>query len=149
MKRGTPKEHIKGICPSKDKSSLESTPSTKSITHESSKLEKGNICKDEANEVDVFASQVVTKDVSLVDGPATPSSVSTTTSLEGKKRMRNSSTSKKAVETVSMSAKSEVSKTQSTASKRRKRSWTSLKEIAQSNNHENSHVANLTIPFFL
>jgi len=31
---------------------------------------------------------------------------------------------------------------------RRKRSWTSLKEIAESKDHDNSEVANLKIPFF-
>ncbi|KAJ1416120.1 RNAse P, Rpr2/Rpp21 subunit [Sesbania bispinosa] len=113
------------------------------------KSEKGIGSKDEANEIDVFASRVVAKDVALIDGLATPSSASTTTLLEGKKRSRNSSTSKKATETASMSARVEVAKGQTTASKRRRKSWTSLKEIAHSNEHEKSRVANLTIPFFL
>ena len=62
----------------------------------------------------MVASQVVAKDVTLVDGPATPSSVSTKTLFEGKKRMKNSS-SKKAIESAIVSAKAKVSKTPSTA----------------------------------
>ncbi|RDX95774.1 hypothetical protein CR513_21654, partial [Mucuna pruriens] len=132
LKRGTPKGHIKGICPSKDKSSLESTPPSKSITGESSKLEKGIVSKDEANETNVFPSRVVAKDVILMDGLATPSSTNTTTLLEGKKRRRDSSLSKNAIKTTN-----EVAKSASTSCKRRRKSWTSLKEIAQSNEHKN------------
>lgn len=107
LKRGTPKGYIKGTCPSKDKSSLVSTPPTKLIKHESSKIEKGIISKDEANEMDVFASSDVAKDIALVNGSATPS-VSTTILLEGKKRRRHSSTTstfKKRIEAANMSAK--------------------------------------------
>ncbi|XP_057449980.1 uncharacterized protein LOC130741179 isoform X2 [Lotus japonicus] len=147
LKKGTPKGHLKGICPSKEKPSLELTP-RRPITHESSKFEKGIVSKDEANEIDVFASRVAAKDVALVDGLPTPSCSSTPTLSEGKKRMRNSSTSKKAIETASLSAKVE-GKPLSTASKRRRKSWISLKDIAKGKEHDNNQVANLTIPFFL
>ncbi|XP_029125218.1 uncharacterized protein LOC109789092 [Cajanus cajan] len=69
-------------------------------------------------------------------------------SLEGKKRRRDSSLPKNAIKTTNMSAK-EVANSTSASSKRRRKSWTSLKEIAQSNEHEKSQIANLTIPFFL
>lgn len=162
---------MKRICPSKDKPSSESTPAKKTVTlkssklekgslgkdaanelptFESSKLKKGSLGKDEANEIPTFDSQVVVKDVSLMDEVVTLPSTSTPTLLEGKKRRRNSSTSKKAIETPSVSARVEVTKTQSTATnKRRRKSWTSLKEIAKSKGHDNSQVANLAIPFFL
>ncbi|XP_020231999.1 uncharacterized protein LOC109812445 [Cajanus cajan] len=134
QKRGTPKGHVKGICPSKDKSLLESTPSSKYSTNESCKikLEKGTVSKDEVNEINVFPSQVVAKDLTLVDCLATPSSTNTTTLLEGKKRRRDSSLSKNAIKTTNMSAK-EVANSANASSKRRRKSWTSLKEIAQSN----------------
>lgn len=150
LKKGTPKRYIKGLCPSKHKSSLEPKPLTKPIKHESSKLEKTIVSKDEANEIDVLASQVVAEDAPLNDGsPATPLSIGTTTLLEGKKRRRNNSISKKATKTANMSAKVDVEKTVGTSSKRRRKSWTSLKEIAESNEHDKSRLANLTIPFFL
>ncbi|XP_004514424.1 uncharacterized protein [Cicer arietinum] len=152
VKRGTPKGHLKKICPTKEKSSLESTRATKPTIHESSKLEKCVVSKDveikdEADKTRPFGLEVVVKNITRTDGFKTLSS--TPTLLEGKKRRRNSSSSMKEIETPSMSANLEVTKTQSTTSKRRKKSWTSLKEIAQSKGHDNSQVANLTIPFFL
>ncbi|MED6149454.1 hypothetical protein PIB30_062629 [Stylosanthes scabra] len=141
VKRGTPKGHMKGLCPSKTKPSSVSTPATKSITNESSKLEKGIICEDNAKEADASASRVADKDVSFVDSPATPSGISSTTSKKRK--------SKTTLEGSSVSAKTEASKTQGTKSKKRKRTWTSLKEHALSNDCDNSDVANLKIPFVL
>ncbi|KAL5080437.1 hypothetical protein RYX36_008858 [Vicia faba] len=150
IKRGTPKGHLKKICPTKDKPSLKSTPATKPILHEPFKLEKYKVRKDERCEILAVGSEVVVKDVAPMKGLETPRSTSTPTLLEAKKRSRNNSASKNTFETPSMSARVEAVKTQSTASKRRKKSWTSLKEIAQSKERDNSgELANLTIPFFL
>ncbi|XP_045817241.1 uncharacterized protein LOC123910203 [Trifolium pratense] len=133
LKKGTPKGHLRKICLTKGKSSLESTPDTKPVVHESSKLEKHVVSKDKAGEIHGFASKVVVKkDVANLNGMETPPRTSTPNLLEGKKRRRNSSTSKNAIETPSVSARVEVANTQSTVSKRRKKLWTSLKEIAQS-----------------
>ncbi|KAK7258775.1 hypothetical protein RIF29_24360 [Crotalaria pallida] len=146
LKRGTPRGHLKGLCPpkrkSKPKSSLESKSPTKPVAHQSSQLEKSIINKDKAKETDVFASQVVAKDKALIgDGPETPSSIGTPTLLEGKKRKRKKS---------NKTAKEEDGeKTVGTSSKRRRKSWTSLKEIAQSNEGDKSRVTNLKIPLFL
>jgi hypothetical protein len=71
----------------------------------------------------------------------TPPRTITPNLFEGKKGRRNSSMSKNSTETPSLSIRVEVAKTHSTARKRRKKSWTGLKEIAQSKEH-------LTIPFF-
>ncbi|CAL0320411.1 unnamed protein product [Lupinus luteus] len=139
LKRGTPKGHVKGLCPPKPKSNPKSSLKSKPIKQEPSKLENNIISKDEVNETDVLASQVVAKDTTYIhDSPATPSSIGipTPTLLEGSKRRKNA-TSKKATETVG------------TSSKRRRKSWTSLKEIAQRNELDKNRVANLTIPFFL
>lgn len=148
LKRGTPKGHIKGICPSKHESSLELTPLSKTITSQSSKSEKGSVSKNEANEINVFPSRVVANDVALMDGLATPSSTNMATLLEGKERRSDSSLSKNAVKTTNTPAV-EVAKSASTSNKRRRKSWTSLKEIAQNNEHKNSQFANLKLPFFL
>jgi hypothetical protein len=109
---------------------------------EFSKLEKHVVSKEEAGELHVFASKVVAKDVANLNAMETPPRTSTPNLLEGKKRRRNSSISKNTIETPSTYARVEVAKTHSTSNKRRKKSWTSLKEIAQSKEH-------LTIPFFL
>ncbi|XP_058773264.1 uncharacterized protein LOC131647385 [Vicia villosa] len=141
IKRGTPKGHLKKICPAKDKPSLESTPATKPILHKPFKLEEYMVRKDEGCEILAVGSKVVVKDVAPMKGLETPRSTSTPTLLEAKKRSRKNSASKNTLETPSMSVRVE---THSTASRRRKRSWTSLKEIAQSKEPDN-----LTIPFFL
>ena len=147
LKRGTPKGHIKGICPSKVKPSLELTPPSKSITSESRKIQKGIASKDEVSEIKVFPSQVVAKDVTLMDTQSTSSSTNTRTLLEGKRRRQDSPLSNDIIKTTNMSGKGANSV--STSSKRRRKSWTSLKEIAQSKEDKNSQIGNLTIPFIL
>jgi len=147
LKRGTPKGHIKGICPSKVKSSLESTPPSKSISSDSYEIEKGIASKDEVNEINVFPSRVVAKDVTLMETQSTSSSTNTRTLLEGKRRRHDSTFSNDIIKTTNMSGKG--ANPVSTSSKRRRKSWMSLKEIAQSNEHKNSQIGNLTIPFFL
>jgi len=128
LKRGTPKGHIKGIYPSKDKSRLETIPPSKYITSETSELEKDSVSYGEINEINVF-----------------PSSTNTVSLTEGRKRRHDSSLSKNAI--TNMSSK-EVAKSAGTSSKRRRKSWTSLKEIAQKNEHH-SQIVNFTIPFML
>jgi len=136
---------MKGMFPSKDKSWSETLP--KSNISESSELEKDTVSNGEIHEIIVLPSRVVAKDVTLMDSPATPSSTNAISSIEGSKRRQDSSLSKNAIKTTNMSSK-EISKSAGTSSKRRRKSWTSLKEIAQSNEH-NSPIANLTIPFIL
>lgn len=134
---------MKGLCPSKDKSSVESQP-RKSMLRESARLEKDIISKDEDNERDTFASRAAATDVPIIDSPMTPpvGKLTNTTLLEGNKRKRNNRlATKKAIEPASLSAKA-AEKTAGSSRKRRK-SWTSLKEIAQSSER------NMSIPFFL
>ncbi|WVZ01169.1 hypothetical protein V8G54_027238 [Vigna mungo] len=130
LKRGTPKGHIKGIYPSKDKSRSETIPPSKFITSETSELEKDTVSNGEINEINVF-----------------PSSTNTVSLTEGRKRKQDSFLSKNAIKTTNMSSK-EVAKSAGSSSKRRRKSWTSLKEIAQKND-QNSQIANFTIPFIL
>ncbi|QHO11635.1 uncharacterized protein DS421_15g499820 [Arachis hypogaea] len=131
---------MKGLCPSKTKTSLVSTPATKTITNKSSKLEKGIICEDNAKEANASALRVADIDIHFVDGPATPSSV-----MPQPQRRENL---RRRLKLQAYLLKQKHRKL-STTSKKRKRSWTSLKELAQSNYHDNSGVANLEIPFVL
>ncbi|BAT92048.1 hypothetical protein LR48_Vigan05g171600 [Vigna angularis] len=126
LRRGTPKGHIKGIYPSKDKSRLETIPPSKFLTSGTSELEKDTVSNGEINEINVF-----------------PSSTNTVSLTEGRKRKQDSLLSKNAIKTTK-----EVAKSAGTSSKRRRKSWTSLKEIAQKN-EQNSQIANFTIPFIL
>lgn len=136
---------MKGICPSKEKSSTESKHRLIPL-HESGKSGKGIMNKDEANETNVLASQAAATAVPTIHGPATSPSTSLTTALEGSKRKRNRLGSNKASEPASMSAKKDAEKAISSSSKRKSKSWTSLNEIAQSS-EQKSRIANLSIPF--
>ncbi|TMX03709.1 hypothetical protein EJD97_014757 [Solanum chilense] len=83
-------------------------------------------------------------------GPATPlSTVSVTSLLDSKKRKRNRTGSKKKGETQDGSSMTDAEKTVSTSSKRKKKSWTSLKEIAESQSNNSKKFSNISVPFIL
>ncbi|KAG2375672.1 uncharacterized protein HKW66_Vig0161740 [Vigna angularis] len=124
----------------KIKSSLESTPPSKSIVSDSCKIEKGIASKDGINEINVFPSRGAKTQ-------STSSSTNTKTLLEGKRRRQDSPLSNDIIKTTNMSGKG--ANPVSTSIKRRRKSWMSLKEIAQSKEHKNSQIGNLTIPVFL
>ncbi|KAJ7952308.1 RNAse P, Rpr2/Rpp21 subunit [Quillaja saponaria] len=146
LKRGAPKGYMKEIYPAKTKSSV--SKAQKTMLFKSSELEKGIGSKDGLNEQDLLASPAVQGDIPIMESPATPSLRNVTTLLETKRRKR--SASKKAAGPAGITAPADAEKTGGSSSKRRRKSWTSLKEIAQSSGHDNSRsVANLTIPFFL
>ncbi|KAK4276265.1 hypothetical protein QN277_019233 [Acacia crassicarpa] len=144
LKNGTFKGHIKGICPPKEKSSNESKHG-QIPSHESGKSGKQVTNKDEANETNVFALQVAAAEVPAKHCPATPPITSVGTALDGSKRKRCKMGSNKATEPTSMSVKKDAEKATSTSSKRRRKSWTGLNEIAQSSEN-NSRIAKLSIP---
>ncbi|KAI4338287.1 hypothetical protein L6164_016629 [Bauhinia variegata] len=142
LKRGTLKGYMKGICPSEEKSSKP----RQALTQESAGSEKD--IRNVVNETDELALQTVTSDNPIDDGPATPSVTSVTALSEGQKsqkRKRNRSASKKGNEPANIPAQVAGANATSASGKRRK-SWTSLKEIAQGSEHGNRK---LKIPFFL
>ncbi|XP_057462944.1 uncharacterized protein LOC130753039 isoform X1 [Actinidia eriantha] len=137
LKRGTPQGHMKELCPPKAKPSLKSEPSHSTILKPVNSEEgaTGNI---EVKKTDEIAS------------PTTPSVRTGTTLLEGKRRKRNRSGSKKVAESESNSAAIDAETCGSTSNKRKRKSWTSLKEIAESGEHDNNrNLTNITIPFLI
>ncbi|KAF7151000.1 hypothetical protein RHSIM_Rhsim02G0230400 [Rhododendron simsii] len=74
--------------------------------------------------------KMTTEDL-VTETPATPSVSTCTSLLEAKRRKRNRSGSKKAVESESNSAALDAEKSAGTSNKRKKKPWTSLKEIAE------------------
>lgn len=119
------------------------------MSHESARSDKSIISKDEANKTDMSTSGAAAMDVPITEIPATSPVMSlTTASSEGQERKRNRLAFNKSIEPPSTSAKVDAEKAISTSSKRRRKSWTSLKEIAKSSEHD-SRTANLSIPFFL
>ncbi|KAH0648822.1 hypothetical protein KY285_034070 [Solanum tuberosum] len=101
------------------------------------------------NTIDVIVSSELVGD-DLMAGLATPLSTITVTSLlDSKKRKRNRTGSKKKVEPRDgSSSMTDAEKTVSTSSKRKK-SWTSLKEIAESQSSNSRKFSNISVPFIL
>ncbi|KAH0643230.1 hypothetical protein KY290_034828 [Solanum tuberosum] len=98
---------------------------------------------------DVIVSSELVGDDPMA-GPATPLSTVTVTSLlDSKKRKRNRTGSKKKVEPQDGSSMTDAEKTVPTSSKRKKKSWTSLKEIAESQSSNSWKFSNISVPFIL
>ncbi|CAL5356380.1 unnamed protein product [Camellia sinensis] len=136
LKRGTPQGHMKEICPPKAKPSFKLEPSCSTVI-KSVKLEEGATGNKEVKKVDEIASPAITTDDPVIDSPApaTPSVRTGPTLLEAKRRKRNRSGAKKAAESESNSTTTVAENSASAANKRNRKSWTSLKEIAESSEH--------------
>ncbi|XP_031278702.1 uncharacterized protein LOC116137156 isoform X2 [Pistacia vera] len=141
LKKGTPIGHMKEINPPKVKRTSKQEH-RKSTLQKSVSLEKDTRIKEAVNKVNEIDAQAIGDEVIKVDeitlpaiaedscnsnSPVTPS-VKAKVTLDGKKTKRNKSGTKKPVESEINSATTE--KTVWGSSKKRK-SWTSLKEIAE------------------
>ncbi|KAB1203529.1 hypothetical protein CJ030_MR8G015352 [Morella rubra] len=145
-KRGTPKGHMKEICRQVVQPSSKSQPANRLLKCASS--EKGTRSKDDISKTDEIASPAFTREIPATDSPATPTAGTGTTLLEANKRKRNRSTSNKPAGPERNSTPTNEEKTISTSNKRRRKSWTSLKEIAESTEQSNTRdITNLRIPF--
>ena len=103
----------------------------------------------EVGKTDEIASSTTAVDI-ITDSPATPPVRKGNTLLRGKRRKRNNPGSNKQAEPESNSASADTEKSVSTSNKRRRKSWTSLREIPETSKQGNTqNIANLTIPFFL
>ncbi|KAJ9703111.1 hypothetical protein PVL29_004751 [Vitis rotundifolia] len=163
VKRGTPKGHMKEICPKVKPSSVSkhTNPMPQNAADpETVPQNEVEVCK-----TDEIASSATALDIPITDSPATPTVATDTpitnspatplvrtgnTLLGGKRRKRNKPGSSKQAEPESNSASADTQKSVSTSNKRRRKSWTSLREIAETSEQGNTrNIANLTIPFFL
>ena len=103
----------------------------------------------EVGKTDEIASSITAVDI-ITDSPATPPVRKGNTLLRGKRRKRNNPGSNKQAEPGSNSVSADTENSVSTSNKRRRKSWTSLREIAETSKQGNTqNIANLTIPFFL
>ncbi|CAL5356136.1 hypothetical protein CsSME_00044988 [Camellia sinensis var. sinensis] len=140
---------MKEIHPPKAKPSFKFEPSRSTVI-KSVKLKEGATGNKEVKKVDKIAFPAVTTDDLVIDSPAraSPSVRTGLTLLEVRRRKRNRLGAKKAAEFESNSATTVAENSISMTNKRKRKSWTSLKEIAESSEHGNSqNVTNLTIPF--
>ncbi|TQD70630.1 hypothetical protein C1H46_043839 [Malus baccata] len=166
LKRGTPNGHMKTICPPKAKTTsklnLAKSISKKFVNskkttagdevskaHEIAPSTGGEIPtvdtpagEDEVSKANEVAPSAGTE-IPSVDTPATPAvKTGITLLLGGKKRRRNNSATKKPAEPES-SPTSIGENTTSMLNKRRRKSWTSLKEIAKRSDHSNMRKISL------
>ncbi|GAB4857907.1 hypothetical protein Ancab_015812 [Ancistrocladus abbreviatus] len=148
VKRGTPKGHVREICPPKAK--LPSEPERENYTiQKDAILEKGTASAGDVDKIDEIASPMISKSAAG-DSPATPLASIGTTLLDSKSKRSKKSRAKKTAESEVSSVTTEVEKATGTSKKRKRKSWTTLKEIAQSSEHERSQkIQNISIPFVL
>ncbi|XP_027092305.1 uncharacterized protein [Coffea arabica] len=147
LKRGTPKGYMKELCPSKPKVSSKSDP-TKSSHPKFAKAKVITASKnDPMSKVDGIASQKIINKDPANDSSTTPSA-KVETLLDTRKRKRTRSGSKKIVESESSSVPVDAKKASIPSSKRKRKSWTSLKDIAECSDQDSSrNFTNLAIPF--
>lgn len=144
LKRGTAKGHMKEICPSQPKPKPSAKSETcKPMAQKSASLEKVTKSKDE------IALPPPSGEPSILNSPATPSVRSGVTLLDAKRRKRTRSGSKKSEESESKNGAEGGERTVSASSKRKRKSWTSLKEITASNEHDSIRNITLAAPFFI
>ncbi|KAI3468736.1 hypothetical protein Pfo_025399 [Paulownia fortunei] len=149
LMRGTPKGYVKEICPPKAKPLLK-VETAKAAVEKLPSLAKATTCIAEVNKVDTVALPMVDGQNFETSCPTTPLPTTGLSLLDLKRRKRNRSGAKKVAEPETSSTAADAEKSIHASSKRRKKSWTSLKEIAQSGGHDiGKKFTNLTIPFFI
>ncbi|PHT57733.1 hypothetical protein CQW23_00096 [Capsicum baccatum] len=135
-------EHLDTLVTSINKARVGTTESATQKSDQQFDVSGGNT--DEINETDVIVSSEIVLDDPMAS-PATP----ITSLLDSKKRKRNRTGSKKKVEPLDVSSITNVEKTFATSNKRKKNSWTSLKEIAESQSGNSRKFPNISVPFVL
>lgn len=148
LKRGTAKGYMKEICPSKLKLSSESEPTNVSTPCKVEEIIRKIGAHKKMDEV--IMPETPKDMIPIENSMVSPWLKTGSTMLDSKKRMRKRSKSNKPVELESNSVTVDVEKAGIGSSKRRRKTWTSLKEIAERREQNNSsNVTNITIPFFI
>ncbi|CAN4127368.1 unnamed protein product [Withania somnifera] len=172
LMRGTPRGYMKNLYPAKQTTSRvdpaksatrkseqldmfvasivkEKVDPTESTMRMSEQFDASGSSTDKDNKTDVIVSSEIVGDDRMA-GPATPSStVPITSLLDSKRRKRSRTGSNKKVEPQDGSSMTDAEKTVATSSKRKKKSWTSLKEIAENQSSNSRKFSNISVPFIL
>lgn len=145
LKRGTPKGHMKEICPSKLRTPSVSKKSV-SIKKDAAVEDKEEPCKVEDA---IISSPTIAVEAIPVDDPATPM-VRTGRTLDVNKRKRSKSGSKIPAESEASSAATNAGKIADVSAKKKRKTWMSLKEMAVSNKKSNTrNITTTAVPFLL
>ncbi|KAK6137466.1 hypothetical protein DH2020_028823 [Rehmannia glutinosa] len=131
LMRGTPKGYVKEMCPQKAKPTLK-LETAKSSVDKCPSSAKATTNTPEVNKVDIVDLPTVDGQNLETSSPATPLPTTFLSLLDSKRRKRNRSGAKKVTEPETSLTAGDEEKSKQASSKRRKKSWTSLKEIAQS-----------------
>ncbi|KAL3635558.1 hypothetical protein CASFOL_020105 [Castilleja foliolosa] len=148
LMRGTQKGYVNKLCPRNAKPLF----TTKSAVDKCPILTEATTDIADVNKTDTIAFSVEGQKKLDTMSPATPLLISGLSLLDSKMRKRNRSNAKKVAEPkTSLTDEADEEKSKQGASKRRRKSWTSLKEIAQTGGNDNSkkQLTDLTIPFFI
>lgn len=142
LKRGTPKGHIKGITPPKPMMPAAAKPLAQKV----SVMEQTTVSETQVKEKGDEASPVMTKSVE-VDCPVTPSVKPHASLLLDSKRKRKALGFKKTADPEISLPMADTEKTSETSRKRKRKSWTTLKEIAKSSEHERvQKISSVVVP---
>ncbi|KAM5572462.1 hypothetical protein ABKV19_012493 [Rosa sericea] len=162
VKRGTSRGHMKTICPPKIKKASNLKPA-KSISQKFATPKKSTAGEDKVSKlktgtptvdeeiptVDKFiTSSTKDEEIPTEDSPTTPMVKPAITLLDSKRKKRNKSASKKRSEPENSPAPADAENSFSTTNKRRRKSWTSLKELAE-RSEQKKNISDLSIPFFM
>ncbi|XP_077241851.1 RNase P Rpr2/Rpp21 subunit domain protein [Tasmannia lanceolata] len=149
LKKGTPKGHMKEIFATRSEPISGSKPDS-SKRRKPPVSQKNIETRDSISETNFsrHKEDLTTKEIPFESSPVTP--VDRTGLLAKEKRKMNGFSSNKTVGTDKSSATSEMGKSSGRSSKRRRKAWCSLKEIAKSGEHGNTQgISNLAIPFLI
>ncbi|KAL6174702.1 hypothetical protein ACLB2K_051348 [Fragaria x ananassa] len=146
------KEKASNLKPAVSSSQKLATPKKSTAGEDkASKLQTGTATLDEeVPAVDKFITSSTTdEEIPTVDSPIThPMVKPVITLLDSKRKKRNNSASKKRHEPEDSPAPADAKNSASTTNKRRRKSWTSLKELAD-RNQQKKNISDLPIPFFM
>lgn len=149
LKRGTPMHYMKDLCPPNAKPILRSDPMKKTIP-KGSKPEVVAESKDNIVKMDRIALPGTAGDKPVIYAPETPVTRLATSFLDTKRRKRTRPGPKKAFESGSASAAPGAENATGAPSKRRRKCWTSLKEIAECDEQQTKrNFSSLAIPFII
>ncbi|XP_074279711.1 uncharacterized protein LOC141604994 isoform X1 [Silene latifolia] len=147
-KRGTPKGYVKEIAPSKAISSINGSVS--SAIQRGIIMEKNSTSNATMDKADVTPLPAASNAIDFPVGSSASLTATTGVKLLDSKRKRKKPGPKKSGDEALVSSASDKLEKASGTSKRRKKSWTTLKEIAENEENErNKRFTNFSIPFVL
>ncbi|XP_073127767.1 uncharacterized protein [Henckelia pumila] len=148
--RGRPKGYLQEISPPKTKQPSRFDAANYVVERSTSLTQSTPTTVEANNKMATVAFPITDRQSLEPSSPSTPLPTTGRSLLDSNRRKRNRPSAKKAAEPDGNSTAADTEKSRCTSSKRRRKSWTSLKEIAQNAEHDSiKRFNNLTIPLFM